>query len=61
VNDKANTLYYRESDTGLLIVSEPIDQDHNWIAVPENHALVALSGERVRVEPLLHRHQLAAE
>ena len=61
VNDKANTLYYRESDTGLLIVSEPIDQDHNWIAVPENHALIALSGERVRVVPLLHRHQVAAE
>jgi len=61
VNDKANTLYYRESDTGLLIVSEPIDQDHNWIAVPENHALVALSGERVRVLPLLHQHQVAAE
>jgi glutamine amidotransferase len=61
VNDKANTLYYRESDAGLLVVSEPIDQDHNWIPVPENHALVALSGERVRVLPLLHRHQVAAE
>jgi predicted glutamine amidotransferase len=61
VNDKANTLYYRESDTGLLIVSEPIDQDHNWIAVPENHALIAPSGERARVVPLLHRHQVAAE
>ena len=61
VNDKANTLYYRESDTGLLIVSEPIDQGENWIAVPENHALVAPSGERARVVPLLHRHQVAAE
>ena len=27
VNDKANTLYYRESDTGIVIVSEPFDQD----------------------------------
>jgi glutamine amidotransferase len=61
VNDKANTLYYRESDAGLLIVSEPIDQGENWIAVPENHALVAPSGERARVVPLLHRHQVAAE
>jgi len=61
VNDKANTLYYRESDASLLIVSEPIDQGENWIAVPENHALVALSGERVRVLPLLHQHQVAAE
>jgi predicted glutamine amidotransferase len=61
VNDKANTLYYRESDTSLLIVSEPIDQGENWIAVPENHALVAPSGEQARVVPLLHRHQVAAE
>ena len=61
VNDKANTLYYRESDASLLIVSEPIDQHENWIAVPENHALVAPSGERARVVPLLHRHQVAAE
>jgi predicted glutamine amidotransferase len=62
VNDKANTLYYRESDTGLLVVSEPLDQDRdNWIAVPENHAIIAPSGERARVQPLLHQHQVAAE
>ena len=37
VNDRANTLYYRESDAGIVIVSEPLDRDHkNWIAVPEN-------------------------
>jgi hypothetical protein len=29
--------------------------------VPANHVLVALAGERARVEPLLHRHQVAAE
>jgi predicted glutamine amidotransferase len=62
VNDKANTLYYRESDNGLLIVSEPLDQDRkHWIAVPENHAIVALSGERARIQPLLHQQQIAAE
>jgi hypothetical protein len=42
-------------------VSEPIDQGENWIAVPENHALIAPSGERATVVPLLHRHQVAAE
>src|SRR6202051_958296 len=61
VNAKANTLYSRESDTGLLMVSEPIDQGENWIAVPENHALVAPSGERARVVPLLHQHPVAGE
>ncbi len=62
VNDRANTLYYRESETNIVIVSEPLDRDHrNWTSVPENHALVASAGERARVLPLLHRHQEAAE
>jgi glutamine amidotransferase len=62
VNDLANTLYYRESDNGIAIVSEPLDRDHKkWIAVPENHVVVALAGERAQVIPLLHRHQEAAE
>jgi predicted glutamine amidotransferase len=62
VNDRANTLYYRESDTAIVIVSEPLDKDHkSWTAVPENHVIVALAGERARVRPLLQRHQEAAE
>ena len=27
VNDKANTLYYRETERGIVIVSEPLDSD----------------------------------
>jgi predicted glutamine amidotransferase len=65
VNDKANTLYYRESDNGIVIVSEPLDRDHDsWVAVPENHVLIARSGERAHIVPLLpqlQRHQEAAE
>jgi predicted glutamine amidotransferase len=62
VNDQANTLYYQESDNGILIVSEPLDSDHKkWVPVPENHVIVALAGERARILPLLHRHQEAAE
>jgi glutamine amidotransferase len=62
VNDRANTLYYRESEKSIVIVSEPLDRDHrNWVSVPENHLLVANAGERVRILPLLHRHQEAAE
>ena len=62
VNDKANTLYYQESEASIVIVSEPLDSDHdNWLAVPENHALVALAGERARIEPLLQVQQEAAE
>ena len=62
VNDKANTLYYRKSADSIVIVSEPLDADHKkWIAVPENHALIALAGERARVQPLLQVHREAAE
>jgi glutamine amidotransferase len=62
VNDRANTLYYRESGSGIVIVSEPLDSDHKtWAAVPENHVVIAHAGERARIVPLFHRHQEAAE
>ena len=62
VNDQANTLYYRETDNGIVIVSEPLDREYgNWITVPENHVLVACEGERARVLPFLPRYQEAAE
>jgi predicted glutamine amidotransferase len=62
VNDKANTLYYQESESSIVIVSEPLDDDHKkWISVPESHVLVALAGERARIVPMFHRHQEAAE
>ncbi len=62
VNDRANTLYYRESDTNIVVVSEPLDKDHrNWVAVPENHVLIAKAGQRALVLPMFHRHQQAAE
>jgi predicted glutamine amidotransferase len=62
VNDRANTLYYRESEQGIVVVSEPLDRDHdNWISVPEGHVLVATAGSRAQVRPLFHQHQQAAE
>ena len=62
VNDKANTLYYQESEHSIVVVSEPLDDDHKkWTPVPENHVLVALSGERAHIQPLLQVQQVAAE
>jgi predicted glutamine amidotransferase len=61
VNDRANTLYYRESEQGIVIVSEPLDRDHRWIAVAEDHVLVARAGERARVLPLFQERREAAE
>lgn len=62
VNDRANTLYFRESEQGIVVVSEPLDKDHrNWTPVPENHVLVAKAGEPTRVVSFLHQHREAAE
>ena len=61
VNDHANTLYYRESDGGIVIVSEPFDHDENWTAVPEGHVVVAKAGERARMLPLFQHRRQAAE
>jgi hypothetical protein len=34
-NDQANTLYYRESEQDIVIVSEPLDRDRrNWALYP---------------------------
>lgn len=39
------TLYYRQQESGLIVVSEPIDDDReDWHAVPAGHALVAAHG-----------------
>lgn len=53
VNDKANTLYYRESNDGIVIVSEPLDRDYEkWTAVPENSAVLACAGRKAEIIPL---------
>lgn len=46
------SLYYRETSSGLVIVSEPLD-DHasDWIPVPANHALLARDGRVRSIEP----------
>ncbi|HXW47937.1 MAG TPA: class II glutamine amidotransferase, partial [Xanthobacteraceae bacterium] len=61
VNDHANTLYYRETERGIVIVSEPFDHDDDWLGVPEDHVIVAKAGERTRIVPLFHSAQQAAE
>jgi glutamine amidotransferase len=62
VNDRANTLYYRESEQSIVVVSEPLDKDHhNWTPVPESHVLVAKAGEPTRILPFLYEQREAAE
>jgi predicted glutamine amidotransferase len=62
VNDKANTLYYRENERGIVIVSEPLDSDlKSWTAVPENTVVIANPKGRACMVPLFQRQQEAAE
>lgn len=47
---KPATLYWRESGQGLVIVSEPIDGQHDgWNEVPRDCTLVSVPGEPVQL------------
>ncbi|MCR6630509.1 MAG: class II glutamine amidotransferase [Magnetospirillum sp.] len=53
-NDRANSLYYRVSGNDVVVVSEPLERDHeNWIVVPGNTVLTARACEPVEMMPLL--------
>jgi predicted glutamine amidotransferase len=61
-NDKANTLYYRESGGSVVIVSEPLDGKHaHWKTVPPGHMVAAIAGKPVKLEPFLSAQRVAAE
>jgi glutamine amidotransferase len=61
-NDKANSLYYRESGDSVVIVSEPLDADRaHWKPVPPGRMIAAVGGQRVALEPFLAAYQVAAE
>jgi glutamine amidotransferase len=61
-NDKANSLYYRESGDNVVVVSEPLDSERgNWKPVPPGAAIVARAGKPVVLEPFLSEQLMAAE
>ena len=61
-NDKANTLYYRESGGHVVIVSEPLDGKHaQWKTVPPGHMVTAIAGKPVKLEPFISAQRVAAE
>jgi len=61
-NTKGNSLYYRAAGPDVVIVSEPLDNDHaGWIEVPENHMLVARAGQRPELLPFPEAPRIAAE
>jgi len=49
-DDRPATLYWREDETGLVVVSEPIDERRDdWHMVPPGGCLTALPGKPVEV------------
>lgn len=47
----APTLYYRNIDTGVVIASEPYDQNHSaWEAVPEDSVVVVRPDRSVEIQ-----------
>jgi glutamine amidotransferase len=47
------TLYWREDETGLVVVSEPIDEHPtDWHAVPPSYCLTAEIGQRIVLTPM---------
>jgi glutamine amidotransferase len=47
------TLYYRQGACGLIVVSEPIDDEpEGWRAVPAGHALVAAHRKVAELRPM---------
>ena len=58
----SNSLYYRETEGSVVVVSEPLDrQPGNWKPVPPNHLIAARPGSPVSVEPFPAVARLAAE
>jgi glutamine amidotransferase len=56
-NDEPNSLYYRETGSEILVVSEPLDKTTDWKAVLPNTALVALHGKSAEMQTLISNKQ----
>ena len=61
-NETPNTLYYRESQDNVVIVSEPLDTERaHWKAVPQAHLIIARPHGPVELLPFPRPTRAAAE
>lgn len=61
-NNRANTLYFRESGGNLVVASEPVDrQRDSWTEVPPSHVLTARGRDGLRLRPIAVDALIAAE
>ncbi|RFB79725.1 class II glutamine amidotransferase [Methylovirgula sp. 4M-Z18] len=60
-DERAPSLYYRETEDALVVVSEPLDSDRTcWKEVPKGCTLIARKGEKLRVRCMNEAMRLAA-
>ena len=56
LNGTCNSLYYNEShellSKGVLIASEPLDEDSGWTAVPENTIIEIMPGKQIKLSKI---------
>ncbi len=53
-NHRGPTLYYRNTDSGVVIASEPYDQDHDgWKPVPEDSMITVSPDRAIEIQPFL--------
>ena len=61
-NETPNSLYYRETGTSVVVVSEPLDMERTfWKPVPAGHLIAARGGQSVTLERFPAVAQFAAE
>jgi predicted glutamine amidotransferase len=52
-DDQPPSLYWRQDDDELVVVSEPLDGEvHCWSRVPPDHFLISVPGERIQLLPV---------
>ena len=55
-NGACNSLYYNESheqlSKGVLIASEPLDEDNGWNEVPENSMIEVMLGKQIKLSKI---------
>ncbi len=55
-NGACNSLYYNESheqfSKGVLIASEPLDEDNGWNTVPENSMIEIKLGKQIELSEI---------
>ena len=60
-DERPPSLYFRQISTGLLVASEPLDEERaSWQPVPADHVLVANGASELILRPFSSKERMAA-